>query len=93
MSAGAIEQGIPGGVDGTAAERLTGLAGEPLEYIPDHRNDPCPVYLGITDPAVLAEWEERYWRRMTGWRDAVRPAKPKQGVLGLAQEPLAGGAS
>lgn len=40
MSAGAIEQGIPGGVDGTAAERLTGLAGEPLEYIPDHRNDP-----------------------------------------------------
>lgn len=81
MIGAVIEQGIPGGGDGTAAERQTGLAGEPLAYIPDHRGDPCPVYLGVSDPAVLAAWEERYWQRMTGWREPVRPAKPRQGVL------------
>lgn len=57
------------------------MTAEPPTYTPDHRGDPCPVYLGINDPPVMAAWESRYWQRMTGWRDAVRPAKPKQGVL------------
>lgn len=58
-----------------------GIPGEPLAYIPDHSKDPCPIYLGITDPDVIAQWRERYWLRMTGWAEPVRVPAPKQGVL------------
>lgn len=33
----------------------------------DHRGDPYPGYLGVTDPKALAEWRERYEIRMTGY--------------------------
>lgn len=77
-----IESGIPGGVEGKPADRPTVPAGAPraIEGSCDHRGDPYPGYLSVTDPEVIQAWRERYEVRMTGY--ALRlPVLAVQGVL------------
>jgi hypothetical protein len=40
---------------------------------PDHSHDGHPYYRGETDPAVLAAWQKRYEKRMTGYALPLHP--------------------
>ena len=62
---------------------MSAVIRQAIEGSCDHRGDPYPGYLGITDPAVIAAWRERYEIRMVArFEQYDRWRRPRRFITG-----------